>query len=518
MHRSHTDRELRPSPISFLLLVAVCAGALAGTSAAQQWTQLQTTDNVALNPGMSYDTTRNRVVWVGKLGTDTVMTTEEFNPVTNSWATVSATGPSGRWGSNVAYHAVQQRTILFGGEVHPGFILMNDTWSWNGTAWTQLGPSVRPSARFMHEMVYDSTNSRIVLFGGYADSGTSIELGDTWLWNGTTWTQASPSSSPSPRVAAAMAFDPSRGRVVLFGGVTTTGSTTNTTFRDTWEWNGATQQWTLVANNTGPSARGGATMAFNPATNRVVLFGGYASTAYQSDSWEWNGSSWTQVFPAASPSPRSRAKMVTDTPRGRVLLRGGWDGGFVSDTWEYRSAPSGTAPTITQHPQGQTRCAGQSVSFSVAATGTAPLSYQWRKNNVNIGGATGSSYAISSVSEAHEGNYRCVVTNAFGSATSNQAFLTVNSGPTITQHPASVSAWIGERVTFSVTATGDGRTYQWQRGGVDIPNATNSSYTIRRVRGSHVGNYRCIVTTNCGSVTSNSAALSLRSSKPRGLR
>ncbi|MHC4796489.1 MAG: S8 family serine peptidase [Planctomycetota bacterium] len=84
-------------------------------------------------------------------------------------------------------------------------------------------------------------------------------------------------------------------------------------------------------------------------------------------------------------------------------------------------------PTITGHPSSQTKCEGESVTFSVNASGTATLNYQWQKNTVNIGGATSSSYNIPSVVEADEANYRCVVTNPCGNATSNNAALAVTT-------------------------------------------------------------------------------------------
>lgn len=85
-------------------------------------------------------------------------------------------------------------------------------------------------------------------------------------------------------------------------------------------------------------------------------------------------------------------------------------------------------PTITGHPASASRCVGGSVTFSVTASGTAPLGYQWRRNGVNIAGATGSSYTIASVTTGDAGSYDCVVSNACGSQTSNAANLTVKLG------------------------------------------------------------------------------------------
>lgn len=88
------------------------------------------------------------------------------------------------------------------------------------------------------------------------------------------------------------------------------------------------------------------------------------------------------------------------------------------------------APSITGHPSDQTVTAGQPATFNVTATGTAPLAYQWQRNTVNISGANASSYTIPNTALSDRGaKFRCVVSNAFGSATSNEATLTVESMP-----------------------------------------------------------------------------------------
>ncbi len=88
------------------------------------------------------------------------------------------------------------------------------------------------------------------------------------------------------------------------------------------------------------------------------------------------------------------------------------------------------APTITQHPQSQTIPAGQPVTFSCNASGPTPLNFQWQRNNVDIPGATGTSYMIGAVTPGdNNAQFRCVATNAFGTANSNNATLTVTSAP-----------------------------------------------------------------------------------------
>ncbi len=171
------------------------------------------------------------------------------------------------------------------------------------------------------------------------------------------------------------------------------------------------------------------------------------------------------------------------------------------------------APSINSQPADQTVTAGQSASFSVGADGTAPLSYQWRKNTVNIPGATGSTYTIASTAGGDAGTYTVVVSNAVSNVTSNGATLTVNAAPAapaITTQPLAQSVNAGSPVTFVAAASGNPvPTYQWQKNGVNIGGATNSSYTIAVAVGGDSGNYAVIATNSVSSATSNSVLLSV---------
>lgn len=169
-----------------------------------------------------------------------------------------------------------------------------------------------------------------------------------------------------------------------------------------------------------------------------------------------------------------------------------------------------TSPSILFHPAGGTICSGATASFSVFATGTATLTYQWRKNSVNIGGATNSTYAIPGATPANSGTYDVVVTNGCNSVTSNGAVLTVNAVPSITSPPASQAACLGSPASFSVTATGSATfTYQWRKNTVNIGGATSPSYTIPAVVAGDAANYDCVVTNTCGTATSAAATLTV---------
>jgi len=173
-------------------------------------------------------------------------------------------------------------------------------------------------------------------------------------------------------------------------------------------------------------------------------------------------------------------------------------------------------PAITQHPQSQSVCAGDPVTFSVTATGSTPLSYQWRKNGSGIGGATYASYTIDPVTAGHAGSYDCVVSNGYGNATSNAATLTVKAATAITQHPENQEVEAGATAQFTVAATGAGTlTYQWQKNGSDlsdggnISGATAATLEIADASGADEAGYRCVVTGDCGSAPSNEATLTV---------
>jgi hypothetical protein len=175
-----------------------------------------------------------------------------------------------------------------------------------------------------------------------------------------------------------------------------------------------------------------------------------------------------------------------------------------------------TPPAITTQPGSQTVCAGGPATFTVGASGTAPLSYQWRKAGVDIPGATSSSYGLGTVGPGDAGSYDCVVTDACGSATSNAATLTVNAAPSITQQPADQTVTAGQPAGFSVVAAGTTPLgYQWYKGGAAltdggaISGATTANLAISPASLTDAGNYDVIVTNGCGSATSASATLTV---------
>ncbi|MEO5928533.1 MAG: DUF2341 domain-containing protein [Candidatus Kapaibacterium sp.] len=166
--------------------------------------------------------------------------------------------------------------------------------------------------------------------------------------------------------------------------------------------------------------------------------------------------------------------------------------------------------TITQQPVNRNGCQGQVATFSVTATGSS-LTYQWRKNGVNIPGANASSYSIGSPIASDAGTYDVVISASCASTvTSSPATLSIVAPTLITSQPTGAS-YCGNAVptTFSVTATAANITYQWRKDGVNIPGANTNSYTIPAPTPADNGVYDVVVGGDCGPVTSNGARLTV---------
>ncbi len=167
-------------------------------------------------------------------------------------------------------------------------------------------------------------------------------------------------------------------------------------------------------------------------------------------------------------------------------------------------------PSIGTQPQDQTVIVGSPASFIVVATGTAPLSYQWRKNGTNIVGATTATNSIASAQITNAGVYSVVVTNVAGSITSAPAILTVNVAPTITLDPQNLTVSAGAPASFWVVAAGTSPlSYQWRKNGTNIIGANTASNSLAAAQSADVGNYSVVVTNVAGSITSAVASLTV---------
>jgi hypothetical protein len=274
---------------------------------------------------MAYDAARSQVLLYGGMTTPQTTSTlgDTWTWDGGGWTLRSTDGPGPRYQAKMVYEASQSRVLLFGGYLWVGgstFQTRGDTWGWNGTSWSQLANS-GPPVRGEHAMAYDPQRGAVVLFGGMTAGGGYV--GDTWEWSAGAWAQRS-TTGPAGRRRHAMAYDSTRGRVVMFGGETASGDA-----RDTWEWNGSAWQ---QMDTSGPSASFACSMSMS-ASGRPVLFGGSGPAGLSQTVWEWTGSAWAELT-SSGPSARFNQAMAYDSQERRITLYGGSNQLILGDTWE----------------------------------------------------------------------------------------------------------------------------------------------------------------------------------------
>jgi hypothetical protein len=228
----------------------------------------------------AYDARRGRTVLLGGSGDCGFPCAETSEWDGSTWSRrAPPSSPPARIEHAMAFDAARGVTVLFGGAVGASATPAPDTWEWNGTTWSRRSLTASPPARRGHGMACDTARGVVVLFGGWGAG--RFPSNDTWEYDGTTWTRSSPATSPPARERHALVYDTARRRTILFGGETGPGGTA---LADTWEWDGTT--WTPLATATSPPPRSAHAMAFDPARRRVVLFGGWDGRWALSDAWE----------------------------------------------------------------------------------------------------------------------------------------------------------------------------------------------------------------------------------------
>ena len=170
----------------------------------------------------------------------------------------------------------------------------------------------------------------------------------------------------------------------------------------------------------------------------------------------------------------------------------------------------GLAPVITAQPQNAAILSFESAQFNVAATGAAPLLYQWLFNDTAILGATNSTLTLLNVQPAQAGSYSAIVFNQAGSVISSVARLTVNRVPTILAPPTNSFLRVGSNTLFTVSAVGNGLLhYQWRFNGVNIAGAVNRSLVITNTQTTNAGFYAVAITDSIGTIVTPPVTLTL---------
>jgi hypothetical protein len=252
-----------------------------------------------------------------------------------------ASAPLARNSAGFAYDAATGTDILTGGRTGcaPSAGEYTDTWSWNGTTWTQLHPKdVGPGEMSWFSMAYDPATKQEIAVGAYSGCGVVTGM---WTWNGSQWTQT-PNTAVLPDAldSYSLAYDAATSTLILVGFAppSTNGEQQPSGHAgpETWSWNGS--HWTLLHPATPAPAVENPSIAYDPATHDVVLFGGEVVSdptsipqpgASSGATWLWNGSTWALTATAASPPARYGASIAYDPELGATVLFGGVAGDLV---------------------------------------------------------------------------------------------------------------------------------------------------------------------------------------------
>src|SRR2546426_822369 len=347
-----------------------------------RWTKLAPASHPT-GPGLvAYDSESDRVVYFGGGSGQEPWTFDYGN---DAWENKTpAVSPGVHRMGGLAYDSRSDRTVLFGGTGDAG--RTNDTWSYdvNANTWTELKPVVKPPARSGAAMAYNVRSDRILMCGGYTDSGPAydgwtFDVGQTvWTyvsgaacqadghlmaydsgrdrvvllsgqWPGSSdilvsnastaaWTNMRPAAPYGSSPQKAVAYDGSLNRVICFDPGTLDPGTT-------WAYDFGTNTWTdfHAARPSGlASPAGFYGMAYDSESNRVVLLGlSSASPTPATQAWAFDSGVWRVMPPTSGPPPRQSAAMAYDEESDRIILFGG-QGQYqngppfpLGDTWAY---------------------------------------------------------------------------------------------------------------------------------------------------------------------------------------
>lgn len=272
-----------------------------------------------------------------------------------------ALNPSPRGYIRMAYDSESKQVILFGGLTgDPSKLesINGETWAFDVTTqtWTEMRPSESPVAGYAHTIAYDSESDRVILFGGQGD--------ETWAYdyNTNTWTKMK-GIGPRNHWGAAVAYDAESDRIILFGGLN---PRLLEYYNDTWAYDYNTDTWTEMKPDVSPIAQNLQGMTYNPATDRVISWGGdnrvpqpplgYPPMDSRVWAYDYNSNTWQEKSTDKAPGPRCCHGLAYADSTSLVYMYGGTESGtsemrtynFKSNTWDWIEASAPFPPSLSR--------------------------------------------------------------------------------------------------------------------------------------------------------------------------
>jgi hypothetical protein len=322
---------------NLFLLAAVACLALSqpSLSHASTWKKLAPTASPKARSycAMAYDPVSKKIVLYGGEDSNGVDFNDTWTFDGTTWTKVkTAVAPSARHFVTFGFDKRANKLVLFGGLNATRQQILSDTWTWDGatSTWTKIKVKTPPPARYATMLFTDPHSGSAMMFGGFNITHRVPAYNDTWRFTGTGWKLLHPATMPISRGWGVAWLDSKRNNVIMTGGNGDTIRTDNT-----WIWDGS--NWTQQFPATQVQAMSGPGYAFDPALQAVVVFGGFGTqTGDTNETWEWSGSNWVQLNPTKLPSPREGSGMAYDPVSKQTLMFGGQaaNGTAMNDTWQ----------------------------------------------------------------------------------------------------------------------------------------------------------------------------------------
>ena len=287
------------------------------------------------------DPVRNNLLVFGGRGSSTFGDTWIFDLNTRKWREVVGQGPAARFGHGAVYDGANRRMVVVMGE---GAGFFNDVWTFDldKETWKQLMPSSNgpdvPRTRYGQSAALDG-KGRVFISHGFSDQG---RFDDTWAFDMAVnkWINLTPASGPKPlkRCLHEMAYDASSDRVIMFGGCSSPFGPCPQ--GDIWAFDLKSNSWKeLAPAGTKPSARSNPSVAYDATAKKILLFGGSTANGASAEAWSYDlaSNAWTKMQATNGPAARSSHATANDQPAGRVIIFGGRTAdGAATDIWEWK--------------------------------------------------------------------------------------------------------------------------------------------------------------------------------------